>query len=95
VDALRSVAEEMGRSTAEVALSWVATHSGVSSVLLGASRVEQLAQNISSLDVTLTPEQRASLEQASRPPALNPYSILALPSEMVFGAPDVTGWKAG
>lgn len=38
VDALRSVADEVGRSMAEVALAWVASRPGVSSVLIGASR---------------------------------------------------------
>ncbi len=42
VDALRSVADEVGRSMAEVALAWVASRPGVSSVLIGASRPEQM-----------------------------------------------------
>ncbi|SCX18562.1 L-glyceraldehyde 3-phosphate reductase [Agrobacterium sp. DSM 25558] len=40
VDALKAVASEIGRSPAEVALNWVANRLGVSSVLIGASRVD-------------------------------------------------------
>lgn len=94
VDALRGVADEIGRSMAEVALAWAATRPGVSSVLIGASRAEQLAQNIASLEVALTSEQQARLDQASRPPLLNPYFIFELPPEMVFGVPSVTRWDA-
>ncbi len=86
VDALRGVAEEAGHSMAQVALAWVAQRAGVSSVLIGASRVEQLQQNIASLDVVLTPEQQQRLDRASQPPGINPYFIFQLPPSMVFGA---------
>ena len=41
-----AVSEELGRSMAEVALAWTARRPGVSSVLVGASRVEQLHQPV-------------------------------------------------
>lgn len=93
VDTLRVVAEEVGRSMAEIALSWVANRSGVSSVLIGASRIEQLSQNIASLTVSLTPDQRDRLEAASALPLLNPYFIFQLPAEMIFGGRAVEPWK--
>ncbi|WP_426756033.1 aldo/keto reductase [Myxococcus sp. Y35] len=94
VDALRAVADEAGHSMAQVALAWVAQRAGVSSVLIGASRVEQLQQNIASLKVALTPEQQRRLDQASQPPVLNPYFIFQLPPDMLFGAKHVEGWRA-
>lgn len=94
VDVLRSVSEELGQSMAQVALAWTVARPGVSSVLIGASRVEQLQQNIASLAVTLSAEQQARLDDASRVPALNPYFIFDLPSQMIFGVPSVTGWRA-
>jgi aryl-alcohol dehydrogenase-like predicted oxidoreductase len=93
VDVLREVADEIGRSMAEVALSWVATRPGVSSVLIGASRPEQVSQNIASLDVSLTSEQRDRLEQASALPSINPYFIFELPSEFIFGVGSATSWE--
>ena len=93
VDALRGVAEDVGRSMAEVALAWVVTRPGVSSVLIGASRVEQLRQNIASLELELTPGQLDRLDQASRLPTLNPYFIFDLPARMIFGVESVQRWR--
>ncbi len=95
VDALRRVAEEAGRSMAEVALSWTVGRPGVSSVLIGASRAEQVAQNIASLDLRLTPEQRKRLDDVSVQPLPNPYFIFQLPSQLRFGVASTEGWKQG
>ena len=78
---------------AEVALAWVARRPGVSSVLIGASRAEQLQQNIGALDVVFSDDQRQRLDKVSANPAVNPYFIFDLPTEAIFGAPKVTGWK--
>ena len=91
-DALRAVAAEAGHAMAEVALAWVVGRPGVSSVLIGASRADQVTQNIRSLDVTLTPEQRSRLEKASALPSLNPYFIFELPSKVIFGGQTVERW---
>ncbi|GAB6842884.1 aryl-alcohol dehydrogenase-like predicted oxidoreductase [Methylorubrum rhodinum] len=93
VDVLRAVAEETGRPMAQVALAWVARRPGVSSVLVGASRPEQLVQNIAALDVTLSPEQQSRLDAAGRPPSLNPYFIFDLPTPTIFGGQTVEAWR--
>lgn len=93
VDVLRGVAEETGHSMAQVALAWVSQRDGVSSVLIGASRVEQLEQNIASLGVVLTADQQQCLDAASAPPGINPYFIFDLPPKMIFGAEQVQGWR--
>ena len=93
VDTLRAVAGEIGRSMAEVALAWAATRRGVSSVLIGASRAEQLVQNIASLDITLTLDQEQRLAQVSAVPMLNPYFIFQLPPAMRFGVASADGWR--
>lgn len=93
VDALRSVADDLGRSMAEVALAWVAQRPGVSSVLVGASRPEQLTQNLKSLDVALDGEHLARLEAASALPLLNPYFIFQMPTETLFGGQTVEAWR--
>jgi aryl-alcohol dehydrogenase-like predicted oxidoreductase len=46
VDELRAVAEEVGRSMDEVALAWAVGRPGVSSVLIGASRPEQVRRTL-------------------------------------------------
>ncbi|WP_267358100.1 MULTISPECIES: aldo/keto reductase [unclassified Methylobacterium] len=92
VDVLRAVAAELGRPMAQVALAWVARRPGVSSVLVGASRPEQLDQNIAALDVALSPEQQGRLDAAGKPPSLNPYFIFDLPTPTIFGGQDVRAW---
>ena len=92
VDVLKAVALDVGRSSAEVALAWVAKRPGVSSVLIGASRVDQLTQNIASLDIILEDEHLQRLDVAGAPPMLNPYFIFQMPTETVFGGQQVRPW---
>jgi aryl-alcohol dehydrogenase-like predicted oxidoreductase len=92
VDVVRQVATEIGRTPADVALKWVVERPGVSSVLIGASRVEQLEQNIASLDVELSAEHLAKQEQVTALPMINPYFIFQLPIEQLFGGHGVRRW---
>nr|WP_276521237.1 aldo/keto reductase [Agrobacterium rubi] len=88
----------IGRSPAKVALAWVARRPGVSSVLIGASRVDQLAQNVSpsrclSLEIVLEDDHLQRLEKSTALRVLNPYCIFQIPTEMVFGGQQVRGWN--
>jgi aryl-alcohol dehydrogenase-like predicted oxidoreductase len=92
VDVLRDVAREAGRPMAQVALAWVAHRPGVSSVLIGASRAEQVRENVASLDIKLSPDQQSRLDAVGRPPLINPYFIFGLPSARIFGGHSVERW---
>ncbi|MGX7677774.1 L-glyceraldehyde 3-phosphate reductase [Jatrophihabitans sp. DSM 45814] len=50
IRALNRIAERRGQSLAQLALAWVARDDRVSSVLIGASSVRQLEQNVAALD---------------------------------------------
>jgi aryl-alcohol dehydrogenase-like predicted oxidoreductase len=89
VDVLRQVAMELDRPMAAVALAWTIQRPGIDTVLVGASRVEQLLQNIDSLKVELTTDQLARLDQISAPPSFNPYFIFSLPTQIMFGGQSV------
>ncbi|QGN59532.1 aldo/keto reductase [Nostocoides sp. HKS02] len=67
VDAVGEVAAELGASSAQVALAWVAAQPAVSSVILGARTVDQLTDNLGAADVTLPPEALARLDEVSAP----------------------------
>lgn len=67
LDALREVSQELGRPPAEVALSWAAAQPGISSLILGASTLEQLTANVAALNLTLSPAHLERLDQASAP----------------------------
>jgi aryl-alcohol dehydrogenase-like predicted oxidoreductase len=74
VDALLEVSKQVGRPPAEVALNWVATQPGVTSTILGTTKVAQLDSNLASLDFAIPAESRARLDQASQlDPAAHPY----------------------
>ena len=93
LDALRAVADEHGRPPAQVALAWALARPGVASVIIGASRTEQLNDNLAALEITLTEDQTARLDAASAPvPGFS--DSLAAPGirRMAFGGHDVKGW---
>jgi 1-deoxyxylulose-5-phosphate synthase len=50
VKRLREIAEEAGRSLVSLALNWLLHHAGVESVILGASRLEQLDENLTAME---------------------------------------------
>ncbi|MDE1148512.1 MAG: aldo/keto reductase [Azospirillaceae bacterium] len=73
VDALDAVAAEVGKTVPQVALNWLLTRPTVSNIVVGARNEEQLKQNLGALGWTLTAEQVARLDQASRKPPAYPY----------------------
>ena len=50
--ALQQLARERGQTLAQMALAWVFSHPAVTSVLIGASRPEQITENIAMLQNT-------------------------------------------
>ncbi len=50
VEELKAIAERAGRGLVELALHWVFARDGVDAVILGASRAEQLENNLRALD---------------------------------------------
>ncbi|WP_426700714.1 potassium channel beta subunit family protein [Rhodanobacter sp. Col0626] len=64
VRALQPVADELGTSLAQLAIAWCLLNPHVSTVMLGASRREQLEQNLDALD--LLPQLDATVAQRIR-----------------------------
>ena len=58
---------ERGHTLLELAFSWLAARPGVASVIAGATRPEQLEQNVRAADWALTPEELAEVDQLSAP----------------------------
>lgn len=92
VDAVRQVAKQAGHSPASVALAWVTGRPCVTSTLMGASRVEQVADNIAALDLMLSAQHRAALDAVSDTDPRMLYSLLtpAARQQAVFGGSSVT-----
>src|SRR5690242_19422103 len=68
-DTLRSVAQEIDATPAQVAIAWLLTRPAVSSVLIGASSIRQLYENIRATEITLNDEHQRRLDALSAPPA--------------------------
>ncbi len=64
VPALLKMADEFGCTAAQLAIAWCTMNPHVSTVITGASRVEQVEENLRALDVVplLTPEVMARLD---------------------------------
>jgi aryl-alcohol dehydrogenase-like predicted oxidoreductase len=66
LDVLRSVATQHNVSVAEAALAWILANDAVTSVIIGARNTTQLDDNLKAVDVTLTAEDLAALDEASQ-----------------------------
>lgn len=59
----KSIADLLGRTRAQVALAWVVSRPGVSSVILGATRLAQLQENLESLSLSLDNDTVRTLDR--------------------------------
>ncbi|MDB5671474.1 MAG: hypothetical protein JWO25_2433, partial [Alphaproteobacteria bacterium] len=73
---LEKVAAEIGRPMAQVAVNWVASRPALGSVILGATRPDQLDDTLGALDFTLPAELLERLDQVSALPKIFPYRFL-------------------
>lgn len=62
---VQEVAEQSGHPMSHVALSWLASRPGVSSILIGARTAEQLTDNLDAVDFDLTGEAIDALTEVS------------------------------
>ncbi|MFC1436306.1 aldo/keto reductase [Streptacidiphilus sp. N1-3] len=67
IDAVAAIADELGTTSAAVALAWLRARQGTVVPILGARRVEHLRDNLAALRVTLTPEHLRTLDEVSAP----------------------------
>ena len=90
VDALVEIGEDRGVSAAQVALAWLLGRPGVATIVVGARTGEQLADNLAAADLTLTDDERASLDEVSAPPLIYPHWHQADTAADRLGEPELT-----
>jgi aryl-alcohol dehydrogenase-like predicted oxidoreductase len=61
IDAVAAVASTRGVPRAQVALAWLVQQPGITSPIIGASRLGHLEDAVAALDLSLTSEERAAL----------------------------------
>jgi len=69
-DRLAEIAQAKGVSRMRLALAWLLARPGVSAPIVGATKMEQLEEAASAVEVRLTPEENAALEELYRPRAV-------------------------
>jgi len=65
-----ALCREAGYTPASVALAWVLRNENVASAIVGASRPEQIKENVKALDVVLEPDFVEAIEEALAPATL-------------------------
>src|SRR5205085_10476433 len=81
------VADEFGKSRAQVALAWTLLNPAVTSPIIGARTLKQLEDNLGALEVEFSDDQRARLDAASAIDPGFPHTMINLPmvQQVVFG----------
>jgi aryl-alcohol dehydrogenase-like predicted oxidoreductase len=64
VQRLRPIAERLGVTMAQLAIAWVLRLPEVSSAIVGASRPQQVVDNVAASGIELDPETRREIDQA-------------------------------
>ena len=77
IEALQAIGQAKGATVAQVALAWLLHQQHVTSVIVGAKRVEQLDENVGAVTLTLDEGDLAKLDDVSRLPVEYPGWMFA------------------
>jgi len=91
LDILEKIAKVLGTTVPRVALSWVQNRPGVTSTIIGARTMQQLDDNVGALEVKLTPEHVAALDEASKPTLPFPTDMLSAVPAFAYGGTTING----
>ncbi len=70
---INEIASHRNVSVAQIAISWLLTKPVVSSIIIGASKLHQLEDNVKAIDVALNDEEVSSLDDLTKPHPLYPH----------------------
>ncbi|MDA0832076.1 MAG: aldo/keto reductase [Planctomycetota bacterium] len=73
IDTLRTIADEIGTTVAQLVINWTIEQTGITAALCGAKRPEQIRDNAAAMTWSLTAEQLARINRAiaERGPAIS------------------------
>lgn len=92
-DVVMDVARRMNKPPAQVALNWVITQPGVTSTIIGATKLAQLNDNLQAADITIPAELRKRLDEVSAPEAIQPYTFFGQDIQpMITGGTSIRKW---
>jgi aryl-alcohol dehydrogenase-like predicted oxidoreductase len=73
VDELIAIGAAHGVSAAQIALAWLMRRPAVTTLIIGGRTEAQFRDNLASIDVKLTADERSRLDKVSQPPLIYPY----------------------
>jgi len=76
IDVMRGIADGKGVSVAQIALAWLLHQKAVTTVIIGAKRMEQLEDNVAATQVVLSQDELAALDKVSALPPEYPGWML-------------------
>jgi aryl-alcohol dehydrogenase-like predicted oxidoreductase len=94
IDELQRIAGQLDTTVARVALAWVQGRPGVASTILGARTLAQLNDNLKALDLALSAEQSAALDELTTPALNFPGEILPMFRMLHAGGTTINGEKS-
>lgn len=93
LEVLKSVAKELDRTPAQVALAWTMARPGITSTVIGARSLSQLESNLAAGEIELSRDQMQRLNDVSAPPVGFSASLASpMIRRMIFGGHEVMGW---
>ena len=94
LDTLQEAAKAMDRPPAQVALNWVATQPGVTSTIIGATKIKQLEDNLAALNFEIPHELREKLDKAGALEEIHPYMFFGeVLQDRIRGGVKVNKWS--
>jgi len=92
---LLEVAKQINKTPAQVALNWVATQPGVTSTIIGATKLAQLENNLGAIEFAIPADLRKRLDDASALDPAHPYLFFDSSLQaMISGGTSVQSWAA-
>ena len=82
IDKVTEIAQRLDKSPAQISLNWLQNKSAVSSVILGASKINQLKDNLGCLGWSLSEEDMAMLDAVSDTDKPYPYDFLEMANKL-------------
>ncbi len=86
LDVIAPIAQAHNCSAARISLAWLLSRPYVTSIILGAKRLDQLKDNLQVLDVRLTEDELKKLDEVSKLPSEYPGWMLEVQSTGRLGA---------
>lgn len=93
LDAMAPIAKTHDCSPARISLAWLLTRPVVTSVILGAKRLDQLQDNLAAVELKLTEGEIKRLDDVSALPPEYPGWMIPLQNADRLGVPDRPVWN--